>query len=105
MDKNELRPAFCAASPFDLASSLDDEYRDAVDSILDQFRSIVAVYKPPRIGLWLTKPNIEKSGKTFLKGWTLLLMNLMNASTALRMQMNCANYQRIFGTGDKLPLA
>jgi hypothetical protein len=45
MNKEELRQYFYAASPFDLASVWDDEYRNVVDCILDKFQNIDAVYK------------------------------------------------------------
>jgi hypothetical protein len=35
MDKEQLRQALYAASPFDLASDNDDLYRDAIDSVID----------------------------------------------------------------------
>ena len=45
MNKEELRQYFYAASPFDLASVWDYEYRNVVDRILDKFQSTDAVYK------------------------------------------------------------
>lgn len=36
MNKEELRQALYAASPFDLASTDDNSYRDAIDSVLDK---------------------------------------------------------------------
>jgi hypothetical protein len=42
-DKEQLRQALCAALPHDLASDLDDEYRDAVNHVIDQFRTINAI--------------------------------------------------------------
>jgi hypothetical protein len=47
MNKDELRQALDAASLSELASGLDDERRDAVDHVIDQFRSIDAVVRLP----------------------------------------------------------
>jgi hypothetical protein len=48
MNKDELRQALDAASLSDLASDLDGERRDAVDHVIDQFRSIDAVVRLPK---------------------------------------------------------
>jgi hypothetical protein len=47
MNKDELRQALDPAALFDLASDLDGERRDAVDHVIDQFRSIDAVVRLP----------------------------------------------------------
>jgi hypothetical protein len=42
MNKEKLRQALYAASPHDLCSDEDNTYRDAIDHVIDQFRSIDA---------------------------------------------------------------
>ena len=42
MDKEQLRQAFYAVSPFDLASGEDDLYRDAINDVLGQWHYIDA---------------------------------------------------------------
>lgn len=42
MDKEQLRQAFYAVSPFDLASDQDDLYRNAIDAVLDEWQYVDA---------------------------------------------------------------